>query len=63
MSGLFPTYASIEYLSTPSFDYAFQRGWNGIGWYFWDEVGQNCYGPYNTALEAEMAVDEYAKTL
>ena len=31
---------------------------NGAGWYFWNEVWADCYGPYDTEEEAEELVVE-----
>lgn len=54
----------IEYLKLGKFENAKSRGWNGAGYYFWDEAdGQYCYGPYKTYNEALAAFDEYAKNL
>ena len=33
------------------------------GYYFWDEVQNHCCGPYETQLECEEALREYAETL
>ena len=32
---------------------------NGAGWYFWNEVWADCYGPYDTEEEAEEELTEY----
>ena len=29
------------------------------GWYFWDEVGQDKYGPYKDIEEARYMMDKY----
>ena len=29
------------------------------GWYFWDEVGQDKYGPYKDIEEARSMMDKY----
>jgi hypothetical protein len=29
------------------------------GWYFWDEIWLDSYGPYNTEKEAREALNEY----
>ena len=29
------------------------------GWYFWDEVGSNKYGPYKDIEEARNMLDKY----
>jgi hypothetical protein len=55
---------NIEYLSSGYFDNAAERGYNGVGWYFWDEAdGQYCYGPYNTKELAIEKMKQYYSTL
>ena len=55
---------NIEYLTSGYFDNAVERGYNGVGWYFWDEAdGQYCYGPYNTKEIAEQKMKEYGKNM
>ena len=53
----------VEYIEKPFEHNPYQRGYSTPGWYFWDEVGQICYGPYETAAIAEEKIKEYAKTL
>ena len=31
------------------------------GWYFWDEIGQEKYGPYKDIEEARNMLDKYCK--
>jgi hypothetical protein len=50
---------NIEYIIYDDFDYAKERGWSGIGWYFWDESGYYCYGPYETEEIAKEKSKEY----
>ena len=38
-------------------------GYNGAGFYFWDETESCCYGPYKTYKEAEDALNKYAEHL
>jgi hypothetical protein len=38
-------------------------GYNGPGWYFWDETESLCYGPYGSREEAAEKMREYATTL
>lgn len=60
------TRSQAEYIfSDPGFEYGYTYdcGWNGPGWYFWDETGAYCYGPYGSAQEANEACSRYAKTL
>ena len=55
---------NIEYLTSGYFDNAVERGYNGVGWYFWDEAdGQYCYGPYHTKEIAKQKMKEYGETL
>ncbi len=55
---------NIEYLPEDNFEDAIQRGWNGPGWYFWDEAdGQYCYGPFTSISLAQNALEEYSKQL
>ena len=57
-------YSHIEYLLKGNFENAENRGWNGAGWYFWDEAdGQYCYGPYPTKEIAIIKMKEYGETL
>jgi hypothetical protein len=52
----------VEYLDK-AFEMAEQRGWMGPGFYFWDEVEYQCYGPHKSYQEACRAMLEYAKYL
>lgn len=36
-----------------------QWGWNGPGWYFWDESGAYCHGPYESAEITNNKLREY----
>lgn len=40
-----------------------QQGWDGPGWYFWDEVQQYCHGPFNEELDAKIGLSEYMAEL
>ena len=52
----------VEYLEKGDFEDAIYRGWNGPGWYFWDEAdGQFCYGPYESNAKAELMLEKYCK--
>jgi len=54
----------IEYLNFPNDKDLESRGYNGKGYYFWDEAdGQYCYGPYSTYDQALVAFDKYAENL
>jgi len=39
------------------------QGFDGPGWYFWDETESQCYGPYETKELAELKLQEYAEWL
>lgn len=39
------------------------RGWQGPGWYFWDEAGVALYGPFPAEGDARDRQAEYARTL
>jgi hypothetical protein len=55
---------NIEYLTNGDFENAVERGYKGVGYYFWDEAdGQYCYGPYATKELAIMKLNEYGETL
>ena len=32
-----------------------------VGWYFWDEVGQEKYGPYKDKAQAKIMLNKYCK--
>jgi hypothetical protein len=34
-------------------DFYRKWGYGGRGWYFWDDYGVYCYGPFATQAEAE----------
>ncbi len=36
-------------------------GYNSPGWYFWDEAGAYCYGPYTSAALALAGLEKYCK--
>lgn len=38
-------------------------GWDGQGWYFWDETEAYCHGPFGTRDEAVNAEEKYAEVL
>jgi hypothetical protein len=52
---------AVELLKTfPDADVA---GWDGPGWYFWDETEAHCHGPFGTKVEAEVAMKKYCLEL
>ncbi len=38
-------------------------GYEGPGWYFWDETWAYCHGPYASREEASVAVNKYTEWL
>lgn len=38
-------------------------GYDGPGWYFWDEVWQNLHGPFNTIEDCRVSLRNYANNL
>lgn len=40
-----------------------ESGWDGSGWYFWDETWDNLHGPFSTIEDARESLTNYAKTL
>ncbi len=57
----------IEFVSQRNID---TRWWSAdvchlspYGYYFWDEVGQLCYGPFASKKGCSEGMAEYAKTL
>lgn len=52
----------IQYLAT-GWEGCERDGWNGIGWYFWDETWSRCHGPYTSKQEAVAAIIKYAESL
>lgn len=54
---------NVQYLPFGNFEAAEQRGWHGAGWYFWNEAGQYCYGPYDSEGLAELALKEYGEQI
>jgi hypothetical protein len=39
------------------------QGYSSPGWYFFDELRFNCYGPYDTRTKASVALGEYVAAL
>ena len=40
-----------------------RKGYTTPGWYFWDELGQYCHGPYPLEDEAQEHLELYAAEL
>jgi len=38
-------------------------GYNGLGWYFWDETETTIIGPFNNSEEAETGLQKYAESI
>lgn len=38
-------------------------GYDGPGWYFWDETQAYCHGPFGTKEDAESALTSYCESL
>ena len=60
----------IRYLKTPPQGWedwaeedAKRAGWDGPGWYFWDETWCTLHGPFSTFKECRAALKAYAETL
>jgi hypothetical protein len=54
----------VDYLNFPNDKSLESRGYNGKGYYFWDEADeQYWYGPYSTFVQALVASDKYAENL
>ena len=47
-----------EFIPHDHIDYARPES-REAGWYFWDEVWADSYGPYNTEKEAREALNKY----
>jgi len=45
------------------YDDGLDHGWLGPGWYFWNEIWIDLYGPYDTEADAREALKEYARNL
>ena len=39
------------------------QGYTTPGWYFWDEIWCNVYGPYESVEETKKQLAEYAETI
>lgn len=54
------TLHSFDFSSKQEADLA---GWDGSGWYFWDETGAHCHGPFGTKQEAEELLTKYVENM
>jgi hypothetical protein len=45
------------------FEDAKLAGWNGEGWYYWDETQSYCHGPFKDLSEANKHREKYIKHL
>ncbi len=53
----------VEYLDMDKTPAAETYGYRGPGWYFWDETGACCHGPYVGEIVASKALEKYAQLL
>ncbi len=53
----------INFYAGPWNDAAPGQGYDGPGWYCWDETQANASGPFPDILEARRALDDYASRL
>ena len=44
-----------------SWDGCEAQGWDGPGWYFWDETQAYCHGPFKTEWEAVAELERYCR--
>jgi len=49
--------AHVTWLDSGNVDW----GYHGPGWYFWDETGAYCHGPYESAELAYIGLEKYCK--
>lgn len=56
------TNSAVRYHDTETKD-MLRSGYGGPGWYFWDEAGMYCYGPWPTEGKAEGGMQRYADHL
>jgi hypothetical protein len=55
----------VEFIRTPGVRDAvrmMRAGWDGAGWYFWDEEDR-LHGPYLSKKEAEMMLEGHCESL
>lgn len=52
----------VEYIDK-EFEFSKERGYEGPGYYFWDEGQVNVFGPYKTKEEAESENHRYARDI
>jgi len=53
----------IQHIDAPWSDDAKLAGYDGPGWYFWDETQTICHGPYDTSKIAETNLHAYGVQL
>ena len=51
----------VEHIRNDDWDGAWESGYTGPGWYWWDDSKDNCYGPYPTKAQAEQEHRAYIK--
>jgi len=52
----------IHFYDTP-WEGGQDQGYQGPGWYFWDETQSDCVGPYPSRRKAEEATERYGRYL
>ena len=52
----------VEYITSNPYE-NYDCGWDGEGWYFWNEIWMDITGPYDTEEEAKEKLKEYGKGL
>lgn len=53
---------SVQYLDAPWPD-GKMAGYEGPGWYYWDETWAYCHGPYKTREATVLALADYCEHL
>ena len=51
------------YPSSEGWEEAEEQGYDGPGWYFWDETWTSCNGPYRSEEEAQQKLKHYCDTV
>jgi len=55
--------SNVEYMLVNPNTSDWDSGWDGPGWYYWDETGSSCVGPFESAKIANEKLREYARGL
>lgn len=62
LNGYLKMMKNVEYISG-DWDTHADYGYRGAGWYFWDETGRWCHGPYDSVSEAYTAMKNYTESI